>query len=452
MQKPVFRARGHDAVGLVRALGDQIVDERADIAVRPLQDHRRLALELQRRVDARHEALHSGLLIARRAVELPRAVEAGDLFALERRQKLGRVDAGVFDGVGRAHHLRMLEPRDRVQHVELHILRQAGRQTLDIHLVRVQPAGLDEQLVPGLIRKAVDLRLDRRAVARADGLDHAVEQRRPVVVGLDDRVGLFVRIGQVADRFVFRRLLRGKRERDGRLVARLQLHLRHVDRAAVDARRRAGLEPAHTQAKRRKLLRKTDARLHAVRAGGIGAVAGDDAGIQIRAGGNDAGTHLIHRAEARDDGGDLPVRQPEGGDHGLFEVQILLPLERALHILLIPPAVRLRAQGVDGRALAQVQHPVLDARAIGRLRHLAAERVELAHEMALPRTADGGIAGHIADRVQIDRKHDGLQPHPRAGQPGLDPGVARADHGYIVPASVKFHTDPPCSTSFGLIF
>ena len=160
VQKPVFRARGHDAVGLVRALGDQIVDERADIAVRPLQDHRRLALELQRRVDARHEALHRGLLIARRAVELPRAVEAGDLFALERRQKLGRVDAGIFDGVGRAHHLRMLEPRDRVQHVELHILRQAGRQTLDVHLVRVQPAGLDKQLVPGLIRKAVDLRLD----------------------------------------------------------------------------------------------------------------------------------------------------------------------------------------------------------------------------------------------------------------------------------------------------
>jgi len=236
------------------------------------------------------------------------------------------------------------------------------------------------------------------------------------------------------------------------LIAGLQFHLRHINRAAVHARRRAGLEPAHAQAKRRKLLRKTDARLHAVRAGGIGAVAGDDAGIQIRAGGNDAGAHLIHRAEARDDGGDLPVRQPEGGDHGLFEVQILLPLERALHILLIPPAVRLRAQGVDSRALAQVQHPVLDARAIGRLRHLAAERVELAHEMALPRTADGGITGHIADRVQIDRKHDGLQPHPRAGQSGLDPGVARADHGHVVPASVKFHTDPPCSTSFGLIF
>ena len=123
-----------------------------------------------------------------------------------------------------------------------------------------------------------------------------------------------------------------------------------------------------------------------------------------------------------------------------------------LHDLLIAAAVRLRAQRPHGGALAAVQKAILDAGAVGGLCHLAAERVQLAHKMALTRAADGGIAGHIADRVQIDRKHDGLQPHPRAGQSGLDPGVARADHGHVVPASVKFHTDPPCSTSFGLIF
>ncbi len=146
------------------------------------------------------------------------------------------------------------------------------------------------------------------------------------------------------------------------------------------------------------------------------------------------------------DGGDLPVRQPEGGgDHGLLEIQMLLPLEHALHILLIAPPVGLRAQRVDGGTLAEVQHPVLDAAAVRRLCHLAAQRVQLPHEMTLARPADCGVAGHIAHRVEIDRKHDGLQPHPRAGQPGLDPGVARADHGHVVPASVKFHTDPPAA-------
>ena len=34
-QQPVLAAAGHHAVGLVRALGDQIVDERADIALTP---------------------------------------------------------------------------------------------------------------------------------------------------------------------------------------------------------------------------------------------------------------------------------------------------------------------------------------------------------------------------------------------------------------------------------
>ena len=42
-------------------------------------------------------------------------------------------------------------------------------------------------------------------------------------------------------------------------------------------------------------------------------------------------------------------------------------------------------------------------------------RVKLPHQMALARAADGGVAGHIADGVQIDREHDRLQPHPRTG-------------------------------------
>ena len=64
MQQPVFAARGHDAVGLVGALGDEIVDEGADVAVRT-PEHQRLAPEqLQRGVHARHKALHGRLLIA----------------------------------------------------------------------------------------------------------------------------------------------------------------------------------------------------------------------------------------------------------------------------------------------------------------------------------------------------------------------------------------------------
>ena len=138
----------------------------------------------------------------------------------------------------------------------------------------------------------------------------------------------------------------------------------------------------------------------------------------------------------------MAVRQAKLRDHGLLEIKMLLPLKRALHILLIAPPVGLRAEGVDSGALAKVQHPVLDARAVGGLCHFPAQRVKLPHQMALARAADGGVAGHIADGVQIDREHDRLQPHPRTGQPCLDPGVSRADHGDIIPPSVKFHRYP----------
>jgi len=138
----------------------------------------------------------------------------------------------------------------------------------------------------------------------------------------------------------------------------------------------------------------------------------------------------------------MAVRQAKFRDHGLLEIKMRLLFERPLHILLIAPAVSLRAEGMDGGALAEIQHAVLDARAVGSLCHFSAQRVKFPHQMPLASAADGGVAGHVADGVKIDRKHDCLQSHPRTGQPCLNAGVSRADHGNVVNSSVKFHPDP----------
>lgn len=79
---------------------------------------------------------------------------------------------------------------------------------------------------------------------------------------------------------------------------------------------------------------------------------------------------------------------------------MLLPLEQLLHMLLIAPPVGLCAQRVDGGTLAEIQHPILDAAGVRRLPHLAAERVQLPHEMTLARPADCGIAWHIPHGVE----------------------------------------------------
>ena len=45
-RETVLRARGHHAVGLVRPLGDKVVDEHADVRLGPPQDEGGLAAQL----------------------------------------------------------------------------------------------------------------------------------------------------------------------------------------------------------------------------------------------------------------------------------------------------------------------------------------------------------------------------------------------------------------------
>jgi hypothetical protein len=88
--------------------------------------------------------------------------------------------------------------------------------------------------------------------------------------------------------------------------------------------------------------------------------------------------------------------------------------------------------------LALVQQSVLDAALVCRLGHLAAQRVQLPDKVALARATDGGIAGHIAHRIQIDGEHDGFHAQPGGGQRRLDAGMACAHYGDIKLSGEKF--------------
>ena len=136
--------------------------------------------------------------------------------------------------------------------------------------------------------------------------------------------------------------------------------------------------------------------------------------------------------------GDAPVLAYYIADLGLNKAETRLPFEGGLHNPAVLVPVRLRSERVDGRALSAVQHPVLYGCSVRRLSHLAAEAVELAHEVALRRSAYRGVAGHIAHRVKIDGKAYHPRTEPCGGQSGLDPGMARADYGDVAVASVVF--------------
>ena len=70
--------------------------------------------------------------------------------------------------------------------------------------------------------------------------------------------------------------------------------------------------------------------------------------------------------------------------------------------------------------------------AIGDAAHQAVERVDLAHEMALAKAADGRIAGHRADRVGAQRHQRGDRAEARRRTRSFAACMAAADNNDIV--------------------
>jgi len=85
----------------------------------------------------------------------------------------------------------------------------------------------------------------------------------------------------------------------------------------------------------------------------------------------------------------------------LPEDKVFLTLKRVLHYFLVFAPVSLRAQRVNGRSFASVEHPELDASLVSAPGHFSAKGVEFANEMTLSRSTDRWVARHIAHSVKV---------------------------------------------------
>ena len=150
--------------------------------------------------------------------------------------------------------------------------------------------------------------------------------------------------------------------------------------------------------------------MHAVGSGSDHAFTGDDGAVQVSAGGDDDSLRPILRPQLGADTGHRALFREDLHDLRLLQLQIFLLLQGMLHVLLVFAAVRLGPEGMDRRAFAPVQHPVLDTAVIRGHAHLAAQGIQFPDQVSLAGAADGGIAGHIAYGIQIDGKEDGVQP------------------------------------------
>ena len=233
--------------------------------------------------------------------------------------QLRGIDAVVLDGIGAALHLGVFQSRNGADNIDLHVLRQRGRQTLNVQLLRMQTHRLNEELVAFLVRKRDDLRLDRGAVARAGAFNGAVEERTAVKIGADDLVRARFGIGKPAHGAVLqRRGVGGIGKRLDLLIAGLELHFVKADAARVHARRRAGLEAAETKTHIGDALRELRCRGESVRAGGAYHVADDRPSAEICPRSDDNSAHRVYGARVRRDGGNMAVREADGNDLRLF--------------------------------------------------------------------------------------------------------------------------------------
>ncbi len=166
-----------------------------------------------------------------------------------------------------------------------------------------------------------------------------------------------------------------------------------------------------------------------------GSFADDDPAFEINPGGEDHGAGQIDRPGGGEHAGD-PAVLHQNHAFALAEKEVLRPFQGALHALVVPPFVHLGAQAVDRRAL-----PVFSSLSWMKVSSAALPisppSVDLAHEVALAGAADGRIARHQRDGIQIHGQAGWSAPSSPGQGPPRAARVARADDHGVKTAGVE---------------
>ncbi len=117
---------------------------------------------------------------------------------------------------------------------------------------------------------------------------------------------------------------------------------------------------------------------------------------------------------------------------GLLDFQIRLGLQHLAHLQAVLLLVALRSWRPDRWSARGIQQAKLDADSVGHLAHDSAQRVHLAHEMPLGDAANGGIARHLRDEIEVKRIQRSLQAHARRSHGGFATGMTRTYHHNII--------------------
>ncbi len=194
-----------------------------------------------------------------------------------------------------------------------------------------------------------------------------------------------------------------------------------------------------------------------------------DAASQKGAGGEDHGCGAVGAAEIGADTGDALLSAVathlKASDHRFAQGQVGGVLQQLQHLAGVEAFVGLGAQGPDSGSAAGVEDAFLDRCGIGQATDHATEGIDFVDQLALGRSAHGGIARLPGDSVEIEGEQGRVQPQPCSGDRGLTAGVTTSHddhvedfargrgeaHGFII-RSYGSGSDPPgvllrCSVS-----
>ena len=171
----VFCAAREHAVGFIRAFGDEIVNQNADVGFVSAQGEWFDSSSLLVAVDASDESLTRSLFVPCCAIDLSSEIEVLQVFGLKGMVQLGRREVVVFDRIPWPEHAHVLESWNLTHGVELNLFGQGCRKSVDVGLYGVASLWFNKYLVPVFVCKPVDFVFNAGAVAWSFALNGTIE-------------------------------------------------------------------------------------------------------------------------------------------------------------------------------------------------------------------------------------------------------------------------------------
>ncbi len=145
---------------------------------------------------------------------------------------------------------------------------------------------------------------------------------------------------------------------------------------------------------------------------------------------------LEANAELGHDAAD-PVSLQRQVIHRLLEQgQIGLVFQTSADRLPVEHTIGLGPGGAHRRALARIEDAKLDPGLVGRRRHRPAQGIDLLHQVALADAADGRVARHLAQGLDVVGQQQSAAAHARRRERRLGAGVAATDNDDVITGGI----------------